>query len=104
MESGFQVGNHAPDGAIPKSWGRSVHPVGIWRIENCLVPVKSFLLTALRLRLMRVSSGEFAKCDSHQMIGIPKLTDPVIRDSCESSCGRSSPIGSQDWFPDNQHV
>ncbi len=59
----FEAGNDFPHWAIPENRDWHVLPLGVGRIENGIVPEKSFVFAAIRFRLSRLGL-----CDPTQFL------------------------------------
>jgi len=91
----FKVGRCIHDGAVCEN-GRGIPPLRLLLVKQSRVPKYAVALAAARLRRRLVA--QFL-CD--EMVIVPVLDNPRVRDSGLNHPAGSRPIGRQDWLPHN---
>ena len=79
-------------------------PLRVRSVQDYVVPDESSSYAARRFwfrRLRRCSATQFLR---YNMVWIPKLYGPVIRNSCEIAATRRTEIGWQDWLPHHENA
>jgi hypothetical protein len=78
--------------------------MGLRRVENRLVPIKSFPDATAWFRLWRMRCGKRSQMARHYMLRIVELHYPSVWYSPQRAPAWRTPIGRQDRLPHYQHA
>src|SRR5712692_1230237 len=89
---------------VPKRCIRLILPVGVRCVKNGFIPVESFLHTAARLGVRGFLLCNFIQRTCYDVLRIPKLSNPLVGNSCHRTAAWRPPVGRQNRLPNNQHA
>lgn len=73
-------------------------------VENCVVPREAFVKATSRVGLRSVVLKSVIQRRGDEMVRIPKLPHPWVRDPAQVRRARRFPVGGEDGLPDDQHA
>ena len=92
------------DGTIPINRHRSITPAGVLSIKGDLIPIETFLHTALWFWLDRFLLCDPSDLRCHEMLRIPKLPRAAVGNPRQSAAAWRFPICCKNRLPNNEHA
>lgn len=96
----FESSAHANHLSIPENRYRRLLPLGMWRIENGIIPVKPLIEAAIRLGWL--FGGNPVQLLCNKMLWIPELHGAPVRDSGKSGADWGTQVSRKHGLPHNQ--
>jgi hypothetical protein len=100
----FDIGDLAYNRPIPENRSGHLPPLGVWRVEDCIIPEVSLFHATIGCGLPLLLSCYSTEFLRNQMLRVPKLRCTLVRDSRKYATAGGTPIRGENRLPHHQHT